>query len=387
MKLALSRRREGAAAPIEARVLELDESDLRRLSSTFTPPSWLRDLGLSSWYLVGFLGLLIGFIWLLGLTATIVNPVALALILAAVLSPSVSALQRRGAPRVVAVVIVLLILIAVAVVILVVVLGGLVAQSDQISSEASAATSRMQHWLTSLGVDQAGASSAKSAVDSGAPAAVSTLVRGVVHGIRGLSSVIFGCALALLSTFFLLKDGPVMRRWVDGHLGVPVGVAEMITGSVLRSLRGYFRGVTIVAAFNGVVVFLGALVLGVPLAGTIGIVTFVTAYVPFIGAFVSGAFAVLLALGSSGVTTALIMLVIVLLANGMLQNLVQPFAMGAALDLHPLVVLVVSIGAGCLFGMVGLVLAAPLTSAAVHIMRDLARARAAAQTQAAATAV
>ena len=130
------------------------------------------------------------------------------------------------------------------------------------------------------------------------------------------------------------------------------------------------------AAFNGVVVGLGALVLDVPLAGTIAVVTFVTAYIPFIGAFFAGTLAVVVALGAKGVTTALIMLVIVILANGLLQNLVQPFAMGAALDLNPLVVLVASIGAGCIFGTLGLILAAPLLSAAVHITRDLQRARA-----------
>jgi predicted PurR-regulated permease PerM len=150
---------------------------------------------------------------------------------------------------------------------------------------------------------------------------------------------------------------------------------------VIRSLRGYFRGVTIVAAFNGVVVGLGALLLGVPLAGTIAVVSFVTAYVPFIGAFVAGAFAVIIALGANGTATAIAMLVIVLLANGLLQNIVQPFAMGSALDLHPLVVLVATIAAGCLFGTLGLILAAPLLSAAVHITRDLARAKAQAEAQ------
>ena len=99
----------------------------------------------------------------------------------------------------------------------------------------------------------------------------------------------FGLSFAALSLFFLLKDGPSMRRWVDRHLGVPQPVAQTITGGVITSLRGYFRGVTIVAAFNGIVVGLGAVVLDVPLAGTIGVVTFVTAYVPFIGAFVAGA--------------------------------------------------------------------------------------------------
>ena len=102
-----------------------------------------------------------------------------------------------------------------------------------------------------------------------------------------------------------------------------------------------------------------------------------TAYIPFVGAFVAGAFAVVIALGAQGTTTALIMLVIVILANGLLQNVLQPFAMGSALHLNPLVVLVLTIGAGCLFGMLGLVLAAPLASAAVHIASDLRAARAA----------
>ena len=69
----------------------------------------------------------------------------------------------------------------------------------------------------------------------------------------------------------------------------------------------------------------------------------------------------------------LAMLVIFLLANGVLQQMVQPVAFGATLDLNPLVVLIVTIGAGCLFGMIGLVLAAPLTSALTHIARDLRR--------------
>jgi predicted PurR-regulated permease PerM len=103
----------------------------------------------------------------------------------------------------------------------------------------------------------------------------------------------------------------------------------------------------------------------------------VTAYVPFIGAFVSGAFAVILALASEGTGVALAMLVVVLLANGTLQQIVQPIAFGATLDLNPLAVLIVTIAAGSLFGMVGLILGAPITSAAVHISRDLRAARAA----------
>jgi predicted PurR-regulated permease PerM len=278
-------------------------------------------------------------------------------------------------PRAAAAALVLLGFVAIGVTILIVVIGGLTSQRGAISDETSNAADTIQSWLQSLGVDESGASSATETAKADIPAIISTLTNGIVRGIRGIASLAFGLSFAALSFFFILKDGPLMRRWLDGHLGVPRPVAQTITGGIIRSLRGYFRGVTFVAAFNGVIVWLGALILGVPLAGTIGIVSFVTAYVPYIGAFIAGGFAVLIALGAKGATTAVIMLIIILLANGLLQNIFQPFAMGAALDLNPLVVLVATIGAGCLFGTLGLILAAPLLSAAVHITKDLRQAR------------
>jgi predicted PurR-regulated permease PerM len=194
-------------------------------------------------------------------------------------------------------------------------------------------------------------------------------------GISGLTSLGFFIAFTAFSTFMLLKDGPLLRRWVNSHMSVPHVIADTITGRVIRSVRMYFLGTTIVAAFNALVVGLGSVLLGVPLAGTIAVVTFVTAYIPFIGAFVSGAFAVVLALGAKGTTTAVIMLIIVLLANGLLQNIVSPIAMGATLRMNPLLILVVTISAGAFFGTAGLILAAPLTAAAIHISGDLAKVR------------
>jgi putative heme transporter len=152
---------------------------------------------------------------------------------------------------------------------------------------------------------------------------------------------------------------------------VPEPVGAVVTGNVANSLRNYFLGVSIIAGFNAVVIGVAALVVGVPLAGTIAVVTFVGAYVPFVGAWVAGAFAVLIALGTVGTDAAVVMAVVSLLANSVLQQLIQPLVMGATLSLNPLVVLVVTIGAGALFGMVGLTLAAPLTSAAVHIANEL----------------
>ena len=365
---------------------EIDVIQLEALSTVFSPPRWLRDLGRASWLLVGVFALLAGVIWLLATTYTIVGPVVAAAIVATVAMPLVAKLSRHM-PRPAAAVIVLLGFVALGVFVVVIVIGGITGQEGEIGKNASEAADKAQGWLTSAGVDQSGASSASSSVKSDVPSIISTLAKGVIDGIRGLTSVVFGLSLAVLSLFFLLKDGPSLRAWVDRHLGVPVPIARTITGGVITSLRGYFRGVTIVSAFNGVVVGLGALLLGVPLAGTIAVVTFVTAYIPYLGAFVAGAFAVVIALGASGTTTALLMLLIVLLANGLLQNLVQPFAMGSALNLNPLVVLVVTIAGGCIFGTIGLILAAPLLSAAVHITASLGRARAEAATQADAAAV
>src|SRR5947208_5819402 len=373
-------RRDRAGKSVEPPV-ELSPLEAGQLSSVFTPPRWLRDLGRTSWLLVGLFLLVVGIIWLLGTTQTIVGPVVAATIVATVMAPLVRLLPGHRLRRAAAAAIVLLGVATLAFLVVLVVIGGITSQGTVIGRHATDAANKAEGWLKDLDLNESGASTAKSGVEKDVPKIISALTTGVIHGIQGVTSIVFGLSLAALSLFFLLKDGPSMRAWVDRHLGLPPLVAQTITGGVIRSLRGYFRGVTIVAAFNGIVVGIGALLLGVPLAGTIAVVSFVTAYIPFIGAFVAGAFAVIIALGAKGTGIAIAMLVIVLLANGLLQNILQPFVMGSALDLHPLVVLVATIAAGCLFGTLGLILAAPLLSAAVHITRDLARAKAQAQAQ------
>ena len=374
-------RRDRAGKSVEPPV-ELSPLEAGQLSSVFTPPRWLRDLGRTSWLLVGLFLLVAGIIWLLGTTQTIVGPVVAATIVATVMAPLVRLLTAHRLPRAAAAAIVLLGVATLAFLVVLVVIGGITSQGTVIGRHATDAANKAEGWLKDLDLNESGASTAKSGVEKDVPKIISALTTGVIHGIQGVTSIVFGLSLAALSLFFLLKDGPSMRAWIDRHLGVPQPVGQTITGGMIRSLQGYFRGVTLVAAFNGIVVGLAALILGVPLAGTIAVVTFVTAYVPFIGAFFAGAFAVVIALGAEGTTTALVMLLVVILANGLLQNLVQPFAMGSALDLHPLAVLVLTIGAGCVFGMLGLVLAAPIASAAVHITTDLARVRASASVDA-----
>jgi predicted PurR-regulated permease PerM len=335
----------------------------------FSSPTWLRDLGFSSWLLVGFVLIVIGLIWLLDQTSTIVMPVLLAAVLGAVAGPAVGWLEGHRVPRIGGAILVLLGLVAIGVLIFCLVLGGISDQSASISAKLNQALDKIQNALADLGVDKT--QQTKEDVKTAVPEIGSTLLNGISKGISGLSSLVFFLAFAILSTLFVLKDGPVMHRFINRHLGVPVPVANVVTTNIAKSLRSYFLAVTIIAAFNAVLIGGAALILGVPLAGTIAVVTFVGAYVPYVGAWVSGAFAVLIALSTGSTSDALILAVVALLANGALQQMIQPFVMGATLSLNPLVVLIVTIGAGALFGMVGLTLAAPLTSAAVHISNEL----------------
>jgi putative heme transporter len=359
--------------------IDLDEAQLRQMSAVFAAPRWMRDLGIAAWLLVGITLLFVGLVWLLALTATITTPVIVGLILATVASPLVAWLHGKGVHRALGAALVLLGIVALAVLITLMVIGGIVSQETDIKAALSSAADTVEGWLKDAGVDSSGASSANEHTSQSVSATLSTFVSGLSGLVSAVTEIAFFVVFTTFALFFLLKDGPTTRRFIDNHLGVPLNVAQTITGDVINSLRRYFYGLTIVAAFNAVVVGGVAWLLGVPLAGTIAVVTFVLAYIPFIGAFVSGAFAVLIALGSEGTTTALIMLLTVLLANGLLQNIVQPIAFGATLRMNPLLVLIATIGFGSIFGMLGLILGAPLTSAAIHIFGDLGEARAAAE--------
>ena len=254
-------------------------------------------------------------------------------------------------------------------------LGGVVSQASELEGALKSGAAKLQSALQDAGVSADQAKQANDSASANVSGAFHALLGGVAVGVKVLGSLAIFLSFTALSLFFLLKDGPQIRGWAERHMGVPRAVGRTITQNTLQALRGYFTGVTAVAAFNAIVIGLGALVLNVDHAGSIALVNFVAAYVPYLGAWSAGAFTVLLTLGSQGTTTALIMAVIVLLANGILQQMIQPIAFGAALGIHPLAVLIVTIAGGSLFGMIGLVLAAPLTSAATHIAADLARAQ------------
>jgi len=350
-------------------------SEPQDMTDLFATPRWLRELGLSAWLAVGLTLFVVGVVWLLSLTETIVTPVITAAVVAAVASPLVGWAEGRGLSRGIASALVLVAGLVFAMAVVGVVLAGITSQFDALGSHLASAKDTIAGWATDLGVDSGTATTAKDEASSTLSSAVPALLEGVTGGLKALSSLAIFLSFTALSLFFLLKDGPVIRNWAEGHMGVPRDVAHGVGQRVLQSLRDYFLGVTFVALFNAVVVGVGALLLGVPLAGTIAAITFLGAYVPYLGAWGAGSFSVLVALGGAGTDAAIGMIVIQLLANGILQQMVQPIAFGTALGIHPLAVLIVTIAGGSLFGAVGLILAAPLTAAATRIAADFARAR------------
>jgi predicted PurR-regulated permease PerM len=354
--------------PAEDEAIEIEPG---ALSGLFASPQWLRDLGFSAWLLVGVGAAVVGLIWLLSLTQTIVMPVITAAIIASVASPLVDWLRRHGLPRGVGAGLVLLAIVAIAFGVGLIVLTGIASQADGLSARLQEGASQLESWARDLGVKAPAAADANAHASASISDAFQALTQGLLGGIDRLASLAVFLSFTALSLFFLLKDGPTIGAFVERHLGMPARAAHSMLGRIAGSMRGYFLGVTIVAAWSALIVGAGALLLGVPLAGTIAVVTFLGGYVPYLGAWTAGAFAVLIALGGSGTEAAVALAVIVLLANGVLQQLVQPIAYGAALQLHPLAVLIATIAGGCLFGTVGLVLAAPLLSAAVKISADL----------------
>ena len=336
-------------------------------------PPWFQRWGIGSWLVVGMVLVLIGAVWLIEQTSSIVDPLIAGFVIGAVSGALVDRLERHGWPRAAGAAVVMLGLIALGVLVVALVLGGITSQAAHIDPSMTKALDKVRGWAQDLGITSA--SDAADEIKKAVPAVGHTLLNGVAKGISGLASLLVFLGFTAFTTFFLIKDGPSIGRWIERHMGMEPSEASIVLGDVIQALRRYFLGLTIIAALSTAGVVLGALIVGLPLLGTIAIVTFIASYVPIIGAWTAGIFVFALALANQGTTAALIMAAVVFLANGPLQQIVQPVVYGATLRLNPLVVFSVTIGAGTLFGMVGMILSAPLVSAAVRIHDDLARLR------------
>jgi predicted PurR-regulated permease PerM len=168
---------------------ELVEIEPGALAGVFAAPTWLRDLGVAAWLLVGVTVLLVGVIWLLSLTQTIVIPVTVAAILAAVLSPLVGWLERRRVPRAAGAVLVFVLILVLGVAFGVLVLGGISSESGSLTGHLQEAADEIQGWLEDLGVDSDSAESAKDDASSSVSDGFHALVDGLKTGISSLASL------------------------------------------------------------------------------------------------------------------------------------------------------------------------------------------------------
>jgi predicted PurR-regulated permease PerM len=194
----------------------------------------------------------------------------------------------------------------------------------------------------------------------------------VVDGATLLAEIVAGLFLAVLFTFFLLRDGPRFARWL--HSRVPPrhrDGAHRAATSGWSVLGLYLRGAAILGVVESIAIGLALWLAGGSLVGPVMIVTFLAAFVPILGAIVAGVIAVLVALVTGGATTALIVAIVALAVQQLDNDLLAPWIYGRAFSLHPMVILVSVVAGGALFGIAGTLLAVPVVAVAVAVVRAL----------------
>jgi predicted PurR-regulated permease PerM len=306
--------------------------------------------------------LVVGLIVLVMVLRPIVLALLIALFLAIVYLPVVDALARHGMPRALGSVVALLIVIVVGAGAVALVVWGVVDQWQEISRSLNKAVGKVHDLLASAGTNGGVAEAGQRSVQR----SLGTLLAGLAPALGNLLgagvNVLLGLFIALFVCFFLLKDGHAMAPRVARWIPLPEHLSRQLLGQAAIAIRRYFVGLILLGAVNAVAVAIGALALRVPLVAAIAVITLLGTYVPYLGAAVASVFTVLIALGAGGPTTALWMILVVILANTVLQSLVSPFAFGAALQLSAPVVLLSAVLDGAIAGVAGLTLATPVAA-------------------------
>jgi putative heme transporter len=332
---------------------------------------WGTKLGIGAWSFVGVVVAVTIILLALAAVSEIVLPMTFAAVLAVCFSPLVKALRRRGLKGSLAAGLVVLGLLALAALVGVSTVQGVTQQTAEIASSVDAA---IDNASSELDADEASLETARESIESAAPAVREGFVTHLAGGVDKLVGLAAGLVLGALIMYYLLKDGSKLRRSVVAQFA-PSSQEEVdgFIGDSCRILRDYGRGRTIMSAIVAIFVAVVALLLGLPLVFTILVVNFIGGYIPYIGAFLGGGLAVIVALGDGGIDTAVIMLVAVIASNLLLENFVEPKVMSKTLDIHPLVVLVVTALGGLVGGIVGLILAVPawvIASTAIARLRE-----------------
>ncbi|MET9604672.1 AI-2E family transporter [Streptomyces sp. NPDC006512] len=184
-----------------------------------------------------------------------------------------------------------------------------------------------------------------------------------LQGVTVLVEVLTGMLLAMFSTLFLLYDGKKIWTWVLGL--VPAAARPGVAGAgprAWRTLTAYVRGTVLVALIDAVFIGLGLYFLNVTMAVPLAVFIFLFAFIPLVGAVISGALAVVVALVTEGPFTALMVVLVVLAVQQIEGHVLQPFILGRAVRVHPLAVVLAVAAGGMVAGIGGAVVAVPLAA-------------------------
>ncbi|MFC9926856.1 AI-2E family transporter [Streptomyces sp. NPDC127190] len=300
---------------------------------------------------------------------TAVTSVLLALLGTALLGPLHRRLVRAGVQASVAAGLTCVAVVAVVGGAVYIVVAALIDTGDQIvASLRDAAKGVSQHFgAAGSGLDDLAANSRQLLSRFGGTAASN-----VISGVSVVGEALAMAVLALLLVFFFLRDG---HRAVETLRSVaPGGTADTVEAVARRAfaaVEGFMRGTTLIALIDAFCITVGLLVLQVPGAVGLGALVFVGAYIPYLGAFVSGAVAVLVALADRGFVIALWVLGVVLAVQVLEGHVLQPVIQSRTVQMHPAVVMITITAGASVAGVLGMLLAVPLTAAAFAVVQEL----------------
>ena len=241
------------------------------------------------------------------------------------------------------------------------------------SANLDKAVERLQQWWADTPVNDDLADKVRQAVSDAGPAAAGGAASQVLTFVDSTFGFIAGVVLGTIVFYYLLKDGrQLLSQALENEDDLETrNLHERVANKAVADMQSYFRGRTAMALANGVAIGVAVWALGVPAAFAIGVVNFIGGYIPYLGAFIGGAFGVLMALGSGGIGAACAVLALCLLVNLVLENFLEPVLLGSSLNLHPLTILLATSLGGILAGLIGLILAAPVMAIASSIKREL----------------
>ncbi|MFF9128660.1 MULTISPECIES: AI-2E family transporter [unclassified Streptomyces] len=312
---------------------------------------------------------LAGTLWVLMRVISAVQLVVLAfvtaLLITALLQPTVARLTRMGVPRGLATAMTAILGFVIMGLIGWFVTWQVMENIDNLSSQIQDGIDELRKWLlnspfhvTDKQINQI-AKNLREAIGANTDQITSAGLEGVQVVVEALTGIL----LTVFSTLFLLYDGRRIWEWTLKL--VPAAARPGVAGAgprAWRTLTAYVRGTVIVALIDAIFIGLGIYFLNVPMAVPLAVFIFLFAFIPLVGAVVSGALAVVVALVTQGVFTAVMTLVVVLAVQQIEGHILQPFILGRAVRVHPLAVVLSVAAGGMVAGIGGAVVAVPLVA-------------------------